>query len=70
MGRSSKRQDAEDFVAGFGKDDKEHIKLVCVGDRSVGKTSLILTYGTKKFPENQPPTVLEGYQGVINHGGK
>lgn len=53
-------------MADFGSDDSP-IKLVLVGDRSVGKTSMILTYGEKEFPENKPPTVLEQYRGVVNH---
>lgn len=50
-------------------DTTQKIKLVLVGDRSVGKTSLIMTYGTKEFPEMQPPTVLEQYKGIIVHRG-
>ena len=43
--------------------------MVVVGDRSVGKTCMVLTYGTKNFPESQPPTVLEAYKGVTKHKG-
>jgi small GTP-binding protein len=48
----------------------EHFKLVIVGDRSVGKTCLVVTYGTSKYPDKNPPTVLEAYQGVTNFRGR
>lgn len=48
----------------------EHFKLVIVGDRSVGKTCLVVTYGTKQYPDKNPPTVLEAYQGVTNFRGR
>ncbi|XP_072039964.1 rho-related protein racA-like isoform X2 [Amphiura filiformis] len=37
----------------------ENIKLVAVGDGGVGKTSLLITYFTKKFPDVYTPTVLD-----------
>lgn len=48
----------------------EHFKMVLVGDRSVGKTCLVVTYGTRQFPDKQPPTVLEAYQGVTSFRGR
>lgn len=47
--------------------EPEKIKLVFVGDRSVGKTSLLVSYSTRKFPDSNPPTVLEAYSGMIKH---
>ena len=44
--------------------NEEAMKIVIVGDRSVGKTCLVQTYGTSKFPDSQPPTVLEAYRCV------
>lgn len=47
--------------------ERDKIKLVFVGDRSVGKTSLVVTYSTQKYPDSNPPTVLEAYSGVLKH---
>jgi GTPase SAR1 family protein len=46
--------DEEQKLPTFGADGAslEHHKIVIVGDRSVGKTCLVMTYGTKQFPEN------------------
>lgn len=41
--------------------DLTNIKCVVVGDGSVGKTSLLLTFTSNKFPEDHVPTVFDNY---------
>jgi len=46
------------------------IKCVTVGDGYVGKTSLLMTYATDKFPDQHVPTVFDNYTSTVKLNGK
>ena len=48
----------------------QHIKCVCVGDGAIGKTSLLCTFATNRFPEQYEPTVFDNYSSTIQHQGQ
>lgn len=48
--------------SGGGAGSGSHrVKLVAVGDGAVGKTSLLITFATDKFPPKYVPTVFENH---------
>ena len=47
-------------------DEPQKIKMVLVGDTSVGKTCLIHNYINNTYSEQYEPTVLDVYRGTKN----
>ena len=47
---------------------KDKVKMVFVGDPSVGKTCLIKTYVEKKFPDNVPVSLYDVYEAKCTVG--
>jgi len=48
----------------------EEIKIVAIGDGTVGKTCLTLYYKDKKVPKVYIPTVVDNYSKEIKHDNK
>jgi small GTP-binding protein len=47
--------------SGGSAGSSHRVKLVAVGDGAVGKTSLLITFATDKFPPKYVPTVFENH---------
>jgi cell division control protein 42 len=47
-----------------------YIKCTVVGDGAIGKTCLLMSYTTNKFPDNSLPTVFDNYTATLMIGDK
>jgi len=53
--------DKKSASSGSSGGSSHRVKLVAVGDGAVGKTSLLITFSTDKFPPKYVPTVFENH---------
>lgn len=53
--------DADSGRPASGSQDHETLNIVVVGDTGVGKTNLLLSYGTDQFVMDHIPTVFDHF---------
>lgn len=50
--------------------DENSVKCVAIGDAAVGKTALLITYTTNKFPHDYVPTVFDNFETELEVNGE
>ena len=66
--RTSSKGEAQ--MLGNRKIYGENIKCTLIGDKYVGKTSMLLSYQTDTYPSHYVPTTLDTYSKSITYHGK
>ena len=52
-------------MASKGSNANKPVKIVAIGDGTVGKTSMLVSYSKGEFPDDYVPTVFENYRTQI-----
>ena len=59
-------------MEGENSTNSDEVKVVVVGDGTIGKTCMIICYIKDEFPEGalSKPTVFDAHKGHVEYGGK
>eukprot|EP00008_Paramoeba_atlantica_P005777 CAMPEP_0201476508 /NCGR_PEP_ID=MMETSP0151_2-20130828/1704_1 /ASSEMBLY_ACC=CAM_ASM_000257 /TAXON_ID=200890 /ORGANISM="Paramoeba atlantica, Strain 621/1 / CCAP 1560/9" /LENGTH=198 /DNA_ID=CAMNT_0047856895 /DNA_START=145 /DNA_END=738 /DNA_ORIENTATION=+ len=66
MGGSQISKEENEIIKNEEDKEVKEVKLVTVGDASVGKTSMLITFTSNKFPRDYVPTIFESYNTLVH----